>query len=91
MEEIKMDSLQSDRQIDQAASPEEKKGITGSTIKIIAIVSMLIDHIGAGILGRFIMTSGYVNMMLSGDLNEVMQWIMENGIIFYTYSATRMI
>lgn len=91
MEEMEMDNLRSDRQIDQAASPEEKKGIAGSTIKIIAIVSMLIDHIGAGILGRFIMTSGYVNMALSGDMNEVMQWIVENGVIFYTYSAMRMI
>lgn len=86
-----MDSLQLDRQIDRAASPEEKKGITGSTIKIIAIVSMLIDHIGAGILGRLIITSGYLNMALSGDMNEVMEWMMENGIIFYTYSAMRMI
>lgn len=31
-----------------------KKGITGSTLKIIAVVTMLIDHIGAAVLGRFI-------------------------------------
>lgn len=78
-------------QADQAALPEEKKGIKGSTIKIIAIVSMLIDHIGAGILGRFIMTSGYLSIASSGDLNAVMQWMMENGVLFYTYSAMRMI
>lgn len=32
---------------------EEKRGITGSTLKIIAIVIMLIDHVGAVILERF--------------------------------------
>ncbi len=29
---------------------EQKKGLTGSTLKIIAMVTMLIDHIGASIL-----------------------------------------
>lgn len=91
MEEMEMDSIQMDVQASQEALPVEKKGIAGSTIKIIAIVSMLIDHIGAGILGRFIMTSGYLNIVSSGDLNEVMQWMMENGVLFYTYSAMRMI
>lgn len=32
---------------------EEKKGISGSTLKIIAIVIMLIDHVGAVVLERF--------------------------------------
>lgn len=33
---------------------EKKKGLSGSTIKIIAIVAMLIDHIGAVIVERMI-------------------------------------
>lgn len=85
-----MDSIQTDTQAGQA-STGEKKGIAGSTIKIIAIVSMLIDHIGAGILGRFIVTGGYVKVMTSGDMNAIMQWLVENGRLFYTYSAMRMI
>ncbi len=36
----------------------EKKGITGSTLKLIAITTMLIDHVGAVILERMIADNG---------------------------------
>ncbi len=86
-----MDSIQLNQQAGQTASPERKKGITGSTIKIIAIVSMLIDHIGAGILGRLVVTSGYMEVAVSGDMNAALQWMAENGALFYTYGIMRMI
>lgn len=69
----------------------EKKGISGSTVKIIAIVSMLIDHIGAGILGRLIMNANYMQIMTSGDLKDAMRWLMDNGVLYYTYMVMRMI
>ena len=34
---------------------ENKKGISGSTLKMIAIVTMVIDHIGAAVLARLLM------------------------------------
>lgn len=37
----------------QDTLPEDNRGITGSTLKIIAIVIMLVDHVGAVILERF--------------------------------------
>lgn len=39
-------------------SRKQKLGISGSTLKIIAIVTMLIDHIGAVVLARMILTYG---------------------------------
>lgn len=39
----------------QEQTVEQKRGISGSTIKIIAIAAMLIDHIGAVVVERMIM------------------------------------
>ena len=69
----------------------ERKGISGSTIKIIAIVTMLIDHIGAAILARYIMISGYMEIVVSNDANVINQWLMENGTLYNVYQIMRMI
>ncbi len=55
-----------------------KKGISGSTIKIIAIVAMLIDHIGAVIIERMINQLG-ANSLNTANLQELMQFITKNG------------
>lgn len=86
-----MDSIQLNQQSEHLAPSEKKAGISGSTIKIIAIVSMFIDHVGAGILGRLLVESGYMSVMTSSDMNVIMQWMGEHGALLYTYSAMRMI
>lgn len=40
----------------------EKKGFSGSTLKIIAMAAMLIDHIGAAVLARMIYAAGDINV-----------------------------
>ena len=69
---------------------EKKKGISGSTLKMIAIVTMLIDHIGAAVLARLLMVNGL------GELNQtntdaIMQWLSANGALYWTYTIMRMI
>ena len=39
-------------------APQTKKGVTGLTIKVIAIVTMFMDHFAA------VLVSGYVNYLL---------------------------
>ena len=39
----------------------ERKGISGSTLKIIAIVTMIIDHIGAAVLARILISGQSAN------------------------------
>ncbi len=70
---------------------QEKRGISGSTLKIIAIVTMFIDHVGAALLGRYIMASGYLEIAVSGDMHAILTWLEEYGVLYYVYTAMRMI
>ncbi len=73
-----------------AAVSAKQKGISGSTIKIIAVASMLIDHIAATILIRQILERGYMDAA-SGSLSNIMEWLTENGVLFYGYQVMRRI
>ena len=64
---------------------KERKGISGSTLKIIAIITMLIDHIGAGVLGRLRVVRG---MNEAADLNA---WIDANSTLVITYLMMRFV
>ena len=59
----------------------KKRGISGSTLKLIAVISMVIDHIGAGILGRYLYISGLGGLDAS-DAAQVQQWIAGNAQLF---------
>lgn len=69
----------------------QKKGISGSTLKLIAIVTMFIDHTGAAILGRFMMEKGFMEISNSYDVNAMIVWMQENGTLYWVYMAMRMI
>lgn len=66
---------------------ERKRGISGSTVKIIAILAMLIDHIGAGVVGRYISSTGFSML----DTASGMEWMSEHGRWMAAYAVMRMI
>lgn len=67
-----------------------KKGLTGSTLKIIAMVTMFIDHIGAMIFARMLMATG-LNEMDTANTELVMEWVNANADIYGAYTIFRMI
>ncbi len=67
----------------------ERKGLSGSTLKMIAILTMFIDHVGAAFVGRFLMTSGMMEAMATEETS--MGWLMDHVSLYMTYSVMRMI
>lgn len=66
-----------------------RKGLTGSTLKIIAMAAMLIDHIGAAILARMLLA---VTTSAEGvDAVLIQQWTLHYAEIYRVYSVLRLI
>ena len=74
----------------QPSSATPRKGISSSTLKLIAVIAMIIDHFGAGILGRYLSMNGLYSLD-TGDVSAVSMWLEQNQTLYITYSATRMI
>ncbi len=68
----------------------EKKRFYGSTLKIIAIFIMLIDHTAATILDRTLISRS-INTLDGTNLTAVQEFLRQNGAIYYTDVAMRYI
>lgn len=68
-----------------------KKGISGSTIKLIGIITMFIDHFAAALLTRMIIDRGLFSVMYSNDQDAISQWLQENGLLFFGMQFLRMV
>ena len=64
-----------------------KNGISGSTLKIIAIVTMVTDHIGAIILEQLLIQRGILEVSAS----QVNAFLEANGAMYYTDMILRTI
>lgn len=79
-------STTTDSATDHFSSPT-KKGLTGSTIKLIAIIAMLIDHTAATILERMIMREGY--MLATTNDKWLSEWIDAHRLLYFSYMTMR--
>jgi hypothetical protein len=68
---------------------ERRRGISGSTIKIIAVVTMMIDHIAASLLTRLLIARGIYSLYGMSDRNAIMSWWAENGTLYDTVMVMR--
>ena len=78
-------------QLNEQLVTEEKRGISGSTLKLIAVITMLIDHAGAVILGRMLWDKGVMTVLNGSDPQALLAWMNEHGNLFWIYTLMRMI
>lgn len=64
---------------------EGRRGISGSTVKIIAVVTMLIDHAAATVLARYLVM-GVDTAIATGDIRL---WLEENAAYYTVYNVMR--
>lgn len=69
---------------------EGKRGISGSTVKIIAVLAMLIDHIAGVVLTRQVIANGYWEA-IRGTEDQLAGWLEKNSVLFYGMQAMRMV
>jgi len=78
------------KRLQQTEQPRIKRGISGSTLKLIAVITMIIDHTAAGILGRYLSISG-AGSLDAANMEGIQQWMQQNGQLLQIYSIMRMI
>lgn len=71
--------------------PEGKRGLSGSTIKLIAVITMIIDHTGAAILGRYLVQAGIMQIGMVNDQETAALWMEAHFGLYITYQIMRMI
>ncbi|EKC63601.1 hypothetical protein OBE_07379 [human gut metagenome] len=73
----------------QAGAIQGKRGINSAVLKNIAVVTMLIDHIGAVIMTRLLIRNGLYEAMVNQEAYTA--WMGQNGRMYGIYMAMRII
>ena len=66
----------------------KKNGLTGTDLKIIASLTMFIDHFAYGIIYRWLLAAGYNSY---DTVVEMEQWMSGYGIYLYIYKGLRLV
>ena len=66
------------------------RGFSGSTLKLIAVITMIIDHTAAGVLGRYLFMSGIGSLDIN-NMAVIDQWMDQNAALYGAYNIMRMI
>ncbi|NLL76845.1 MAG: conjugal transfer protein TraX [Clostridiales bacterium] len=74
--------------VSEAGVIPQKKGITGSTIKLIAIIAMFLDHTGAIILERMMMNEGMGSIV---DVNSAASFMQQNMALYIADIVLRLV
>lgn len=93
MEEIrnqKMTTQNADAKQPHAGQVRKLRGISGSTLKLIAVLTMIIDHTAAGVLGRYLSVRGIGNLDIQ-NMAAIDQWMDQNAALYGAYNIMRMI
>lgn len=69
---------------------EGKRGISGSTLKLIAIITMIIDHGGTAVVGRYLWSLGCAEALPGGAIT-ILPTVAQHTTVFYTYMIMRQI
>lgn len=73
----------------QEGKIQGKRGISSAVLKNIAVVTMLIDHIGAVIMTRLLIRNGLYEAMVNQEAYTA--WMGQNGGMYGIYMAMRII
>lgn len=86
-----MESVMREEMNNEAVMPKKEGGLTGSTLKWIAIVTMFIDHFAAAYLTRILIQRGLLDLGTGTDQEAVMAFMQENGALYFGMLFMRII
>lgn len=74
----------------ESEAKKVRKGVTGSTLKLIAIITMLIDHTAATILDRILIARS-IGGLGNNNTQAAMDFMSDNAVIYGVYMIMRLI